>query len=173
MRFNFRIKRFNHTLFVMLSETQTCEGVTSLQKDGKHTPFFDVENCSLDDAEEMLMKIQVSYGLSDIFITSDKERSFRAFCYSQVGFTNYLRILLDGVDSGLLDYNFFYWTVQKSKATLRTSIKRNREPQKIVSVLKSYSAPIPEQCERVVYDTGVVKRGLTVFLGEGGKLIHA
>jgi hypothetical protein len=41
------------------------------------------------------------------------------------------------------------------------------------SVLESYSVPIPESCEKVIYDTGIEKRGLTVFLGEGGKIIHA
>jgi len=38
--------------------------------------------------------------------------------------------------------------------------------------LKSYSVPIREFPEMVVYDTGLEKRGLTVFLGEKGKIIH-
>jgi hypothetical protein len=153
---------------MMLSETQTLEGITSLQKDGKHIVMFDLENCSLEQAKETLRIVQRKYGLSDIFIVSDKDRSFRAWCYSKVDFKTYLKILLD-VD--YLDYNFFYWTVQKSKATLRTNNKKNRQPQKIVSVLQSYPVSIPESCEKVIYDTGVQKRGLTVFLGEGGKIV--
>ena len=39
-------------------------------------------------------------------------------------------------------------------------------------VLESYSVPIPVQFEKVIYDTGIQKRGLTVFLGERGRIIH-
>jgi len=172
MRANFRVKLFNYTLFFMLSHTQTLEGVTSLLPNGLHMPFFDIENCRLNKAENELRKLQILYDLSDIFITSDIERSFRSWCFGQVKFTDYLRMQLDLIDAGILDYNFFWWTVKQSKATLRVSNKENRPPQKLVSVLKSYSVQIPETVEKVVYDTGVQKRGLTVFLGEGGKIIH-
>jgi hypothetical protein len=175
MRLNFRMKKFGITFFVMLSHTQTLEGVTSLQSNGKHIPLFDIENCSLNEAENALRKLQIFYALSDIFITSDFERSFRAWCYCHVTYTDYLRMMLDLLDAGLLDYNFFWWTVKQSKSTLRVSSKRNRSNQKLVSVLESYSVPIPkisDSCEKVVYDTGIEKRGLTVFLGEGGKIIN-
>ena len=174
MRANYQIKKFGHTLFIMLAHTQTLEGVTSLIPNSNklHMPFFDVENCSLDKAKKELKKLQSKYGLSDIFITSDKEGSYRAWCFSQVKFTDYLRMMLDLIDVGILDYNFFWWTVNKSKATLRVNNKVNRSKQEIVSVLRSYPVPIPEKCERVVYDTGIEKRGLTVFLGNGGKIIH-
>lgn len=171
MRFNLRIKKFGYTLFVMLSETQTLEGITSLQKDGKHIVLFDLENCSLQQAETALRNVQRKYCLSNIYVTSDAERSFRAWCYSKVDFKTLLHILLDVLDSDYLDYNFFYWTVFKGKATLRINNKKNRPSQKIVSVLESYFVPIPESCEKVIYDTGIEKRGLTVFLGEGGKII--
>jgi uncharacterized Fe-S cluster-containing protein len=65
-----------------------------------------------------------------------------------------------------LDWNFFHCTVERGKATLRTSNKKNRKPQKIVSVLSSYSVSIPESCQKVVYDTGVEKRGTTILLGD-------
>jgi hypothetical protein len=172
MRLNYRIRKFGYTLFIMLSETQTLEGITSrvIGKEGKHYPFFDIENCGQIQAEIGLGKIQVSYGLPDIFITSDKKRSFRAYCYAQVKFTDFLRMQLDLLDAGLLDYNFFYWTVFQGKSTLRTSCK-NRPPQEVVSVLKSYSVPIPKTIEKVVYDTGIQKRGISILLGENGKII--
>lgn len=169
MRVNFRVKIANTTLFFMLSRTQTLEGITSLQKDGKHIIMFDLENCSLEQAENTLRNVQRKYCLSNIYITSDIDRSFRAWCYSLVDFKTFLKILLD-VD--YLDWNFFYWTVSRSKATLRISNKKNREPQKIVSVLESYFVPIPKSCQSVIYDTGIEKRGLTVLLGEGRKIIH-
>jgi len=162
VRFNFRLKKFGHNFFVSLSEIQTLEGITSSQPSGKHIVMFDLEKCNLQQAEKTLGKVQTSYSLSDIFIVSDVEKSFRAWCYSQVDFKTLLKILLD-VD--YLDWNFFWWTVKRDKATLRTNNKKNRSSQKIVSVLESYSVPIPKLCEKVVYDTGVKKRGTTLLLG--------
>jgi hypothetical protein len=171
MRANLRIKIGGITLFGMFSQTQTLEGVTSLLPNGLHTPFFDIENCSLNEAENTLSELQFKYRLSNIFITSDKDRSFRAWCFSQIKYTDFLRMQLDLIDAELLDYNFFWWTVKQSKATLRVSNKTNRPPQELVSVLNSYSVPIPKSVEKVIYDTGIQKRGFTVFLGEGGKII--
>jgi hypothetical protein len=160
MRANFRIKIFNVTLFAMLSHTQSLEGMSSLQKDGLHTPFFDVENCSLDECVSALEELQV------------RDRSFRVWCFCHVSFSDYLRMQLMLLDKKLLDYNFFWWTVKQGKSTLRTSAKQNRPMQKTVAFLPSYSVPFPKTCERVFYDTGIQKRGLTVFLGEGEKIIH-
>jgi hypothetical protein len=82
---------------------------------------------------------------------------------SRVDFKTYLKILLE---TKYLDWNFFYWTVERGKATLRTSNKQNRTPQKIVSILRSYPCPIPIKFERVFYDTGVEKKGFTIKLGD-------
>ena len=79
---------------------------------------------------------------------------------------------LDLIDSGILDYNFFWWTVNKSKATLRTNQKKNRPKQELVSTPHSYSVPIPDRFYYAIYDTGVEKRGLTIFLGEKGRVIR-
>ena len=69
MRTNFRIKKFGHTFFVMLSHTQSLEGITSLQDDGLHTPFFDIENCSLHECIRALEELQIKYNLFDVFVT--------------------------------------------------------------------------------------------------------
>jgi len=165
LRWNFRIAKFGHTFFMMFAKTQTLEGVTSLLKSGKHIVMFDLEDCTLKQAEETLRNVQEKYDLSDIFIVSDKERSFRAWCFSFVELKTFLKILLD-VD--YLDYNFFYYTVKRRKATLRLSNKKNRPKQELVSVLKSYPTLIPDEneVERVIYDTGIEKRGLSILLGE-------
>jgi hypothetical protein len=163
MRLNFRVKIVNITFFAMVAKTQRLEGVSSLQKDGKHIVMFDLEKCSLKQAEKTLRRVQRKYHLSDIFIVSDVEKSYRAWCYSKVEFVTFLKILLD---VKFLDWNFFYWTVKRGKATLRTSAKKGRQPQRVVSVLRSYSVPIPNSCEKVVYDTGLTKRGFTVLLGD-------
>jgi len=176
LRWNFRIIRSvgnrNFTFFSMLSETQTLKGKTSLipNSDGKHVVMWDLEDCSLKEAEETLMKVQVSYSLSDIFIVSDKERSFRAWCFSQVDLKTLRKILSD---TEYVDRNFDYYTVKRRKATLRdiNCNKKGRPKQELVSTLHSYSVPIPEKYEDVIYDTGVEKRGLSILLGEGGKII--
>jgi hypothetical protein len=163
VRWNLRIKAGNLTFFAMLSRTQTLEGVTSLQPDGKHIVMWDLEKCSLLQAEETLKKLQGKYCLSNIFVVSDIEGSYRAWCFSKVDFRIFLKILLE---SEFLDWNFFYWTVTRGKATLRTNNKKNRAPQRVVSVLKSYRVSFPSSCEKIVYDTGLAKRGLTVLLGD-------
>jgi hypothetical protein len=173
MRINYRMKLGSITVFLMVSHTQSLEGMSSLQKDGLHTPFFDVENCSLIECVSALKELQIRFNLSDIFVTSDKDRSFRVWCFCHVSFSDYLRMQLMLLDKKLLDYNFFWWTVKQGKSTLRTNSKQGRPLQKVVAFLPSYSVPFPKTCERVLYDTGIQKRGLTVFLGEGGKIIHA
>ena len=164
MRWNFRIAKFGHTFFVMFAKTQTLEGVTSLLKSGKHVVMFDLEDCTLEQAEETLSYVQEKYDLSDIFIVSDADRSYRAWCFNFVELKTFLKILLD---VEYLDYNFFYYTVKRRKATLRLNSKKNRPSQKIVSVLRSYPTLIPDdEIEKVVYDTGIEKRGRSILLGE-------
>jgi len=162
MRFNFRAKIGNVTFFFMIAKTQTLEGVTSLQPDGKHIVLWDLENCTLKQVEETLRNVQGKYGLSHIYIASDAEGSYRAWCFSKVHYKTFLHILLD---TEHLDPIFFDYTVKRKKATLRTSNKENRPIQKLVSVLESYPALIPETWEKVTYDTGLVKRGRNIILG--------
>ena len=167
MRLNFRMKLGEYTFFGMVSKTQTLEGLTSIQSDGKHIIMFDSkDNCDLNKLKECWERIQQKYGLSNVFIVSDKEGSYRIWCYTHVSFDILLKILLDAYD--LMDWNFFYWTVTRSKATLRTSNKKNREPQKIVAVLESYPAIFNENelWEKVTYDTGTEKRGINILLGD-------
>jgi hypothetical protein len=165
MRFNFRVKIANLTFFAMIAKTQTLEGVTSLQKDGSHIVMLDLEKCGLEKVENVLGKVQEKYGLSDIFIVSDCENSYRAWCLSKVDFVTFLKILVDSLS--ILDYNFFYYTVKRKKATLRTSPKKGRPSQRVVSVLYSYSASFDESIvEKVVYDTGLEKRGISLLLGD-------
>jgi hypothetical protein len=162
VRFNLRVKFRNWTFFAMIAKTQTLEGVTSLQPDRTHIIMWDLENCTLIQAEETLRNVQKRYGLSHIYIASDNEGSYRAWCFSRVSFKMFLHILLD---TEHLDPIFFDYTVKRKKATLRTSNKRNRLPQKLVSILESYPLPIPETWEKVTYDTGLVKRGRSILLG--------
>jgi hypothetical protein len=156
----------------MVAKTQTLEGVTSLQSDGLHVIMFDsVDDCDLHELKNVWKRIQHKYGLSDIFIVSDKIGSYRVWCFTHVKFNVLLHILTENDVFSLMDYNFFYWTVTRSKATLRISNKVGRELQKTVTFLKSY--PVKQEFfvekelwEKVVYDTGIEKKGINILLGE-------
>jgi hypothetical protein len=167
LRLNFRLKIGSLTFFSMIAKTQILEGVDSRvidsQKDENYV-FWDLENCTLHKAEETLKTVQNKYGLSHIYIVSDLENSYRAWCFSKVTFKTFLAILIDSLD--IIDYNFFYYTVKRRKATLRTDRKKDRPSQKVVSVLQSFAVEFPKMMERVVYDTGLEKRGFSLLLGE-------
>jgi hypothetical protein len=50
----------------------------------------------------------------------------------------------------------------------KTGNKKGRPPQKVVCVLRSYPVAFPSGdfvIERVVYDTGLQKRGFSILLG--------
>lgn len=170
-RINFRIKKRivgrDFTFFIMFAKTQTLKGKTSLIPDsnGKHILMWDLENCTEEESDETLRKCQTSYSLSNIYKFSDIERSYRAWCFNRVDLNTLLKILLD---TDYVDPLFFYHTVKRKKATLRNPNcnKKDRPKQELVSVLKSYWLPPPKKFEEVIYDTGVVKRGLSILLGD-------
>lgn len=163
MRFNFGIRTGSFTFFSMLAKTQTIEGVTSKVGYDQHIVMWDLDDCSLSQCEETLRQVQQKYNLSNIYIVSDSPNSYRAWCFTKVSLKTLLQILLD---TDYVDYSFLYYTVKRRKATLRTSNKKDREPQRVVSVLLSYPASLPSRMQRVVYDTGYVKRGKTILLGD-------
>ena len=156
----FRIGKREFTLFGSIAESQTLEGITSKAGNELHYVFADIEGCNTPTAIAEAKYVQKKYVLPDIVLVSDRENSFRLWCFGKVDFKTLLKILLDIPH---LDYNFFFWTVQRTKATLRVSDKKNRPPQKVVAFLSSYPVPIPETVEKVIYDTGIQKRGLTLI----------
>jgi hypothetical protein len=152
----------------MLAQHQTLEGISSLVGKHKglrlHIVLWDLEKCSLEEAKTTLKKVQKDYGLSDIFIVNDGyPRTFRAWCFSIVPLRLFLRIL---IDTQYIDYSFLYYTFRRQKATIRTSRKKDRLNQKVVACLKSYHMPIPTNFQKVTYDTGLVKRGRTILIGD-------
>jgi hypothetical protein len=153
---------------LVFAKVQWLDGVSSLipHSNNEHMFLADLENCTLEKTEIVLKKVQVSYSLPDIYIMSDAENSFRSWCFCQIDFDTYNEILLCLKREGVLDPVFYRYTLGRGKGTLRISDKKNRPPQKIVSVLESYPAPIPKKLQKVLYQTGIVKKGITISLGE-------
>jgi predicted aldo/keto reductase-like oxidoreductase len=150
----------------MLSLTQKMFGVNSIADkiENLHYVFWDMDNCTLEQAEETLECIQTKYKLSDIFICSDWENSFRAWCFSKVDYNTMLKILLE---TRYVDKGFFRYAVTNNKATLRTSDKEGREQkQEIVSILRTYPQPIPETFNYKEYDTSLGKKSINIFIGD-------
>jgi hypothetical protein len=169
MRFNFRIVRTvlgkKITFFLMLSTTQTLHGVMSKLSNGKHYLFFDLEKTTLKDVKDYLGIAQNIFGLSNIYIVSDKEGSYRAYCFNQVTFYQWLHIITF-LPEKMVDWSFIFWSTARGQATLRTAKKIGREKQHAVAVLESYYLPIPEKLAFVEYDTGIHKQGINILLGE-------
>ena len=155
----------------MVAHTQRLEGLTSKvldEQEEKHLHYilWDLDNCVLLKAVEVLCKIQLDFRLGDIFILSDAEKSFRAWCWSKRPWITYLHILIHTLEAGILDYGFWVWTVRRGAATLRTSNKFGRENQKLVAVLKGYEpTTLPKRLTHVIYDTGIEKRGGMILIG--------
>jgi len=165
LRMQTRICFGNFTFYVMVAHTQRLRGVVSTVDPDKHLHvlFFDIEGCSLEECEHQLRALQTKYDLSDIYILSDHEKSFHAYCFTVVPFKRYLHILCDPVLKNI-DYSFIHWTVVRGEATLRTSKKKDRPRQQVVSVLYSYPVPIPEHLRELDYDTGIEKRGTSLTI---------
>jgi hypothetical protein len=169
-RFNGRITTSLFTFFFMIARSQKLEGVTSRVFDinGKptenHYVFWDCDIPDLEKIKTVLTKVQQIYNLSDIFVTSDNNRSFRAWCFSIVDFPTFLKILIDSKE--IIDYEFLSYTFRRKEATLRVSKKENRPFQCIIGVLKTFSAPFPTGTMRqITYVTGCEKKGTTLSLG--------
>jgi len=160
MRINLRAKIKNYTVFFMVSKTQTLKGITSKVVKGKdkHYIFWDFENCTQQQALETLMEVQQEFKLGMIFLLSDYPKSYRAFCFSQRTFKEFLHILLH---TKYVCWNFIYWTIQRGSATLRTSQKEGRKIQQIQAIITGYeNVYIPQTINTVIYDTGHEKAGI-------------
>jgi hypothetical protein len=171
-RFNFRIKKtilgYDITYFTMLSATQSNEGISSLLPNGMHMVLTDFDNCNLEQVENSLIKVQKQYDLSDIYVVSDKEGSYRSWCFKPTTWTNLMHIQLD---TDFIDKTFRYYTFTRGMSTLRTSRKKNRPEQKLVSVLPSYFMPIPPVVKQSFYDTELTPRNLSIILGDKDSML--
>lgn len=153
LRINIR-NRF--LLFFMLTKIQTVKGMSTQvynehnRKTKKHYIYWDMDNCSLNQAENELKSIQMQYDLGNIYITSDKENSYRAQCFNKISFSEYIRIL---ANTKYVDDLYLMEVFRRREGILRLSPKRDREPQKVVSILSSYYNKIPTKFKAEIYQT--------------------
>ena len=167
--YRFSLKATKHfgnngiSILILFAVTQRLHGITSfIPNSGKHIILGDIENCTLEQVIEESLFVQKKYGLSNIYIKSDAKSSFRVWCFSQVDYRTLLKILLDFEH---LDMVFFVYTIKRGKATLRDVSKKGRPPEQVVAILESYHVPIPEHVREAFYDTGIVKKGVSISLG--------
>ena len=146
--------------------TQWLNGVTSRipKTDGLHIVLVEFDDVSLDKVIEALIRVQDDYDLSNWYIFSDKEGSYRAFCFKAVNFKFLMHIQLD---TKYIDKNYIGYTLNRGKATLRTGKKLGRlVKQELVAIVESYFEPIPKAYERVLYQTGITKEGIEFHIGK-------
>jgi hypothetical protein len=157
MRFNFRLKVRNINIFFSIAQVQTMKGIVNKIGD-KFAPFWDLENCTLEQVIEELQVIRNVYDLDTIYIFSDSPTSFRAICYTPVDFHTLLNIILN---TKYLDYGFYRATVIRGYSILRISTKKNRQKQKVVYTVGQETARIPSFIY-TDYDTGTDKISKTI-----------
>lgn len=151
--FSINIKWFKIGFYIF--QLQKCKGISSkVLGENKHFIFMDFDNIDYIDLVYELKRIQLKYKLADMLITTDKQKSYRAFCFSKRTFKIYVTILSE--TKGLCE-DFYNWTLTRKKAILRTSEKNGRF-YKYDSMLKGYEqTDIPEFLEKEIYETGLTK----------------
>ena len=165
-RFTFTLDIRNVSVVFLVVMTQWLNGVTSLipKTNGLHIILAEFDDVILQKVIEALIIVQDDYGLSNWYVFSDKEGSYRAFCFTVVNFRFLMHILLD---TKYVDRIFIGYTWNRGKATARTGKKWGRlVKQELVAVVESFFEPIPEAYERVLYQTGITKEGIEFHLGK-------
>jgi hypothetical protein len=165
-RFTFTLDVWNMSVILSVVMTQWLNGVTSLipKTKGLHIILVEFDDISLQKVIEALITVQDDYGLSNWYVFSDKEGSYRAFCFTIVTFPLLMHIL---VDTNYVDKVYVGYTWNRGKATLRTSRKWGRlAKQELVAFVESFFEPVPKPYERVLYQTGITKKGIEFHLGE-------
>jgi hypothetical protein len=147
----------NYIFSVLLMKIQQVKGVANkvIHEQDKYYIFWDIEECTLEQAIETLMQVQLKHRLADIFITSDKENSYRAYCFSKRPFIEYLIILLE---TKYVDWAFIKWTFVRHRSVLRTSRKLGRPQQIVLKKLEGYEPyEFPKKVVEEIYETGLEK----------------
>jgi len=155
----------------MISKHQSLDGLGSCVNWDKHLHniFWDLDNCTLNQAVYTLREVQRDFSLGDIFVTSDRKNSFRGWCFSVREWLEYLHILLH-TNRKYLDYGFWIWTIRRGEATLRNTDKKNRQIHDIYAILKGHEkTKLPNKFRIIRYETGIDKKGILITNVKGVK----
>jgi len=147
----------DYHLSILFMKIQRVHGIANevIGEKNKYYPFWDIEGCSLEQAVETLSDVQHKYQLADILITSDKEHSYRAYCFSKRTIDECIMILHE---TKYVDWAFKKWTYIRHKSVLRTSKKIDRPLQDVVSILSGYEPyELPKRFTFEFYETGLEK----------------
>jgi len=168
-------KRFlNRVLYLMFARVQIVSGISSRYSEdyNQHRILWDLDECTLNQACDSLMKVQEWYNLGNIEIISDKKGSYGAVCNSIVSFKELLHIL---IDTELIDPLYVRYAVQRHEAIIRLSDKENRpiHRETICRLYRESDRPFNETDYYTVrYETGYIRKGLKKgdFGNEQGKI---
>ena len=156
-------KRFlNRVMYIMFARVQIVSGISSRYSEdyNQHRILWDLDECTLNQACDSLMKVQNWYDLGNIEIISDKNNSYGAVCNSIVSFKELLHIL---IDTELIDPLYVRYCVQRHEAILRLSDKENR-PIHRETICKLYRKSDRLWDEKkyytTVYETGYTRKGI-------------
>ncbi len=152
----------NLLMYFLFTTTERAEGISSdLMDTSNHIVLWDFDNMKLEDVKQSLRTVKDKFSLGDIFIMSDKEGSYRAMCFTEVNYKQYLRILLDTVG---LDWMFFKWTTKRDYATIRITDKSGRKiSNEIIDAITDN--------EKAVIEANILNRvkGVWFDIDRGGK----
>ena len=156
-------KRFlNRVMYLMFARIQIVSGISSRYSEdfNQHRILWDLDECTLNDACNSLMKVQEQYNLGNIEIISDKENSYGAVCHSIVSFKELLHIL---IDTELIDPVYVRYAIQRHEAILRLSNKEGRLiPRKTICKLHRKSDRLWDEKKYYIlsYETGYTRKGI-------------
>ena len=95
---------------MMFARVQLVVGISSRYSEdfNQHRILWDLDECTLNNACDSLMKVQEQYNLGNIEIISDKEGSYGGVCNNIVSFKELLHIL---IDTELIDPLFVRYSI--------------------------------------------------------------
>jgi len=149
---------------MMFARVQIVSGISSRYSEdyNQHRILWDLDECTLNQACDSLMKVQEWYNLGNIEIISDKEGSYGAVCNSIVSFKELLHIL---IDTELIDPLFVRYALERHEATLRLTDKVNRPiHRETICRLCRKSDRLYDETEyyTITYETGYTRKGIRV-----------
>jgi hypothetical protein len=117
-KFTLSVKGFGVESYFNVSRYNTQIGFTSLLNNGKHLPMLDADNLNdvrYIELRNILKEKQKEHDLSNIYVFSDLENSYRFLCFSEVSF----KVFLFDIIGDCSDYDLLYVFPQSRECHFR------------------------------------------------------